>query len=45
MRALAAEVLRIKPNFSVEAYAKANPFKDAAIVEHRKELLRRAGLK
>jgi TolB-like protein/class 3 adenylate cyclase/Tfp pilus assembly protein PilF len=44
-RAEAAEVLRIKPDFSVEAYAKANPFKDKAIVEHRKKLLRRAGLK
>ncbi len=44
-RAEAAEVLRIKPDFSIEAYAKANPFKDTAIVEHRKELLRKAGLK
>jgi adenylate cyclase len=44
-RAEAAEVLRIKPDFSVEGYARANPFKDTAIVEHRKELLRKAGLK
>jgi adenylate cyclase len=44
-RAEAAEVLRIKPDFSVEAYAKANPFKDPAVVEHRKKLLRAAGLK
>jgi adenylate cyclase len=44
-RAAAAEVLRIKPDFSVEAYARANPFRDPALVEHRKELLRRAGLK
>jgi len=44
-RAQAEEVLRIKPDFSVENYAKANPFKDSAIVEHRKELLRKAGLK
>jgi tetratricopeptide (TPR) repeat protein len=43
-RAEAAEVLRIKPDFSVENYARANPFKDTAIVEHRKELLRKAGL-
>jgi len=43
-RAEAAEVLRIKPDFSVENYAKANPFKDSAIVEYRKELLRKAGL-
>ena len=44
-RAAAAEVLRIKPDFSVEAYARANPFRDPALVEQRKELLRRAGLK
>jgi adenylate cyclase len=44
-RAEAAEVLRIKPDFSIEAYAKANPFRDTAIVAHRKELLRKAGLK
>jgi TolB-like protein/class 3 adenylate cyclase/Flp pilus assembly protein TadD len=44
-RAEAAEVLRIKPDFSIEGWAKANPFKDKALVEHRKELLRRAGLK
>ena len=44
-RAEAAEVLRIKPDFSVENYARANPFKDTAIVEYRKELLRKAGLK
>lgn len=44
-RAAAAEVLRVKPDFSVENYAKANPFKDTAIVEYRKELLRKAGLK
>jgi tetratricopeptide (TPR) repeat protein len=43
-RAVAAEVLRIKPDFSVENYARANPFKDNAVVEHRKELLRRVGL-
>jgi adenylate cyclase len=43
-RAEAAEVLRIKPDFSVEGWAKANPFRDTAIVEHRKELLRKAGL-
>lgn len=40
----AAEILRIKPDFSVEAYAMANPFRDPALVEHRKELLRKAGL-
>jgi TolB-like protein/class 3 adenylate cyclase len=44
-RVEAAEVLRIKPDFSIENYARANPFKDTAIVEHRKELLRKAGLK
>jgi adenylate cyclase len=40
----AAGVLRIKPDFSIEAYTKANPFRDPAIVKHRKELLRKAGL-
>jgi len=40
----AAEVLRVNPEFTVEGWAKANPFKDPAIVEHRKELLRKAGL-
>lgn len=35
-RAEAAEVLRIKPDFSIEAYAKANPFKDKSIVEQKK---------
>ena len=44
-RAEAAEVLRIRPDFSVETYAKANPFRDPAIVERRKELLRKAGLR
>ena len=44
-RAEAEEVLRIKPDFSVENYARANPFKDTAIVEYRKELLHNAGLK
>jgi adenylate cyclase len=43
-RAEAAEILRIKPDFSVEGWAKANPFRDTAIVEYRKELLRKAGL-
>jgi TolB-like protein/class 3 adenylate cyclase/Flp pilus assembly protein TadD len=40
----AAEVLRVNPEFTIEGWAKANPFKDPAIVEHRKELLRKAGL-
>ncbi len=43
-QAEAAEVLRINPKFTIEGWAKANPFKDPAIVEHRKELLRKAGL-
>jgi adenylate cyclase len=43
-RAEVAEVLRIKPDFSIEGWAKANPFKDTAVVAYRKELLRRAGL-
>ena len=40
----AAEVLRINPEFTIEGWAKANPFINPEIVEHRKELLRKAGL-
>ena len=43
-RAEATEVLRIKPDFTIEAYAKANPFRNSVIVKRRKELLRKAGL-
>ncbi|MDJ0624278.1 MAG: tetratricopeptide repeat protein, partial [Desulfocapsaceae bacterium] len=43
-RKQAAEVLRVNPEFTVEGWAKANPFKDPAIVDYRKELLRKAGL-
>ena len=40
-----AEILRKEPDFTIEVYFKANLFKNQALVEHRKELLRRAGLK
>jgi adenylate cyclase len=43
-QAQAAEVLKIQPDFSIESYARANPFKDTAAIEYRKELLRKAGL-
>ncbi|HME41596.1 MAG TPA: adenylate/guanylate cyclase domain-containing protein [Syntrophorhabdales bacterium] len=41
----AAEVLRIDPNFSVERHFSNTFFKDQAEVSHRKEALRKAGLK
>ncbi len=41
----ASEVLRLKPDFSLERWANANPFKDMAMVQYRKDLLRKAGLK
>jgi tetratricopeptide (TPR) repeat protein len=44
-RAAAAEVLRIKPDFSIKGWSKANPFRDPTILEHRTQLLRKAGLK
>jgi tetratricopeptide (TPR) repeat protein len=44
-REAAAEVLRIKPNFSVDQDAgKVNPFKDADLKKRWLEALRRAGL-
>ncbi len=45
-RAEAAEVLRISPNFSVEQYAKALPWKNPRdLMERLVEPLRKAGLK
>ena len=43
-QAEADEVLRINPEFTIEGWSKANPFKDTEIVAYRKELLRKAGL-
>jgi len=40
-----AEILGIEPDFTIEVYFKANPYKYQALVEHSKELLRKAGLK
>ena len=39
------EVLRINPKFSVEAYAKALPYKNEADIEREVAALRKAGLK
>ena len=44
-RTSAAEVLKINPNFSLEQYAKALPFKDQSQVDRTIEALRQAGLK
>ena len=44
-RAAAADVLRINPNFSVEQYAKASPFKDQSQIDITVDALRKAGLK
>jgi adenylate cyclase len=41
----AAEVLRINPNFSLENFAKALPFKDQSVVDRFTGDLRKAGLK
>ena len=44
-RAEAAEVLRISPKFSVEAFVQRVPFKDPAASERTLAALRKAGLK
>jgi adenylate cyclase len=44
-RAEAAEVLRIHPNFSVEAFGQTRPMKDRALRERLLAALRKAGLK
>jgi len=43
-RAEAAEVLRINPKFSVDAYAKRLPFKDQSAIAKFSDALRKAGL-
>jgi adenylate cyclase len=44
-RAAASDVLRISPNFSVEHFAKALPFKNEADRDFMADALRKAGLK
>jgi adenylate cyclase len=44
-RAEAAEVLRINPNFSLDYFAKALPFKDQKVINKFIDSLRKAGLK
>ena len=44
-RAEAAEVLRINPNFSLDYFAKALPFKDQKVINKLMDALRKAGLK
>jgi len=44
-RAEAAEVLRINPNFSVDYFAKALPYKDQSVKDSYVNALRKAGLK
>jgi adenylate cyclase len=44
-RAEAAEVMRLLPNYSLEAAKQSLPFKDPAILEREIEAWRKAGLK
>jgi tetratricopeptide (TPR) repeat protein len=44
-RAAAAELLRLDPNFSLEAWKQQAPFKDPAVLERHIAALRQAGLK
>jgi len=44
-RAAAAEVLNLSPNFSVEPFAKAMPYKDEEPRKLMADALRKAGLK
>jgi len=43
-RAAAAEVLRLKPNFSIETYLSTQPYRDRALRERCAELIAAAGL-
>ncbi len=43
-RAHAAEILKIKPDYTVEFYRKTTPYKDQAYLESLVDLLRKAGL-
>jgi hypothetical protein len=42
--ALAAEVLRVKPDFSTDAYVAKLPYREADDRAHHREGLRKAGL-
>jgi len=44
-RAAASEVLKLSPNFSVEHFARAMPYKNETDREFMAEALRKAGLK
>jgi tetratricopeptide (TPR) repeat protein len=44
-RAEAEEVLRLNPNFSLDYFAKALPFKDQKVINKLMDALRKAGLK
>ena len=44
-RAEAAEILRMNPNFSLEAGGQRLPYKDQAVLERLADALRKAGLK
>jgi hypothetical protein len=44
-RAEAAEILKLVPNFSVEAWGQIEPYKDKAQIERGMTALRKAGLK
>jgi hypothetical protein len=44
-RAEAAEVLKINPKFSVDAYAKRLTSKDQSVIDNFIDALRKAGLK
>jgi hypothetical protein len=43
-RGYAAEILRIKPDFSVQDVERTEPFRDPADLEHLKDGLRKGGL-
>jgi TolB-like protein/lipopolysaccharide biosynthesis regulator YciM len=38
------EIFKLDPEYSIEGYAKANPFKDRVLLEHDTTALRKAGL-
>jgi len=44
-RAAAAEVLKIKPTFSVERFAEMLPYRDRSFIDRTIDALRKAGLK
>jgi tetratricopeptide (TPR) repeat protein len=44
MRAEAAEIVRLNPKFTIGLWTKSHAFRDTAVHESRKELMRKAGL-